>query len=273
MAVRLAVIVLGIGLWLVLRPEQSYACSCVTPGPPSAALAGSAAVFRGKVVSIGENHRGDGISCSADPTTVEFDVKTVWKGPNYQTLYGTTARSESSCVFNFIEGTEYVVYSRDGATVSLCSRTRALSEAAYDLAELGQGLDARSGHRRSHTGCARAPGDGSGLHGTLSGYIRAPGAGYGLHGSHSGYIRVPGAVFRAPWHPQRLHPGAMEPGPGSMAPTPDTSGRQAGGCGRSTHSQDISFGGVLAVSRVGRWLRKRRSLKPGNRVTVTGKNP
>ena len=166
MAVRLAVIVLLVGLWLVTRPEPSNACSCIDPGPPSAAMAGSAAVFRGKVVSIREFDRGDGSWGTDDPTTVEFDVKTVWKGPNHQTLYLTTARSGASCGFTFIEGTEYVVYSRDGATVSLCSRTRALSEAADDLAELGEGQTPApgtvaptpdvSGHR-SGGGCGLTP--------------------------------------------------------------------------------------------------------------------
>ena len=218
-AIRLALIVPLIGLWLVAYPEPSYACSCVTPGPPSAALAGSAAVFRGKVVSIREFDRGDGIWGSADPTTVEFDVKTVWKGPNYETLYLTTARSESSCGFSFIEGIEYVVYSRDGATVSLCSRTRALSKAADDLAELGQG--------------------------------QAP---------------APGTIAPTP-----DVSGRQTAAPGSMAPTPDTSGRQAGGCGRSPHSQDISFAGLLAVIA---WLgvRKRRpeAREPGD---GQGQNP
>lgn len=166
LAVRLAVIVLLIGLWLVAHPEPSYACTCGPSDSPSGALAGSAAVFGGEVVSIREFDWGDGSWGTADPTTVEFDVKTVWKGSNYQTLFLTTARSGASCGFTFIEGIEYVVYSRDGATVSLCSRTRALSEAADDLAELGPGQAPApgaiaptpdvSGHR-SGGGCGSTP--------------------------------------------------------------------------------------------------------------------
>lgn len=138
-AICLALIVLAIGLWLFVQPERVYACSCVQPGSPSEALTESAAVFRGKVVSIREFERDDGILSSADPTTVEFDVTNVWKGSGSQTLFLTTARSDSSCGFTFIKGGEYVVYSRDGSTVSLCSRTRPLWRAAQDLAELGPG--------------------------------------------------------------------------------------------------------------------------------------
>ena len=76
---------------------------------------------------------------STDPTTVEFKVDTVWKGPSYETMSLTTARSDASCGFTFIEGEEYVVYSRDGATVSLCSRTRSVAYAQEDFDELGEG--------------------------------------------------------------------------------------------------------------------------------------
>ena len=135
----MALIVLLIGVWLTTHPERSYACSCVTPGSPSEELAKSTAVFMGQVVSVREFDRGNDIMSSLDPTTVEFEVATIWKGPSYETMFLTTARFGASCGFTFIEGEEYVVYSRDGSTVSLCSRTRPLSEAPHDLAELGKG--------------------------------------------------------------------------------------------------------------------------------------
>ena len=134
--VRVALIAPLIGVWLVLHAAPSYACSCVLPGSPSGELAKSTAVFTGQVVSVRESDKGLLDWSSSDPTMVEFDVRTVWKGSNYQTIYLTTARSSASCGFTFIEGVEYVVYSRDGSTVSLCSRTRTRSEAAHDLAEM-----------------------------------------------------------------------------------------------------------------------------------------
>ena len=134
-----ALIVPLISLWILLHPTQSYACSCVTPGSPSEEMANSAAVFMGRVVSVREFERNDGSWSSTDPTTIEFAVSTVWKGPSYETMFLTTARLDGSCGFTFVEGEKYVVYSRNGSTVSLCSRTRSLSEAQHDLTELGKG--------------------------------------------------------------------------------------------------------------------------------------
>ena len=139
LAIRTTLIVSVIGLWFIANPERGYACSCAEPGSPSEALADSAAVFLGKAVSVREFDRGDGSRGSADPTTIEFDVKTVWKGDDHQTMYLTTPRWDASCGFTFVEGEDYIVYSWDGSEVSLCSRTRSLSEAAADLDELGEG--------------------------------------------------------------------------------------------------------------------------------------
>ena len=77
--------------------------------------------------------------------TVGFDVSRVWKGYDYQTMYLTTARSGATCGFTFVEGEEYLVYSSNAATVSLCSRTRPMSEAKEDLAALDEGRSLVSG--------------------------------------------------------------------------------------------------------------------------------
>lgn len=138
-AIRLALILPLIGLWVLMHPEPSYACSCVPDAPPREALANSAVVFKGTVVSVREYERDDDLLSSTDPTTVEFDIQTVWKGTVSQPMFLTTRRWSESCGYPFVEGVTYVVYSRDGSTVSLCSRTRPLSEATDDLAELGPG--------------------------------------------------------------------------------------------------------------------------------------
>ena len=139
-ATQIALIVSLIGLWLFANTQQAHACSCVPPAPPSEALAKSAAVFAGKVTSVREFQDPNATTYSSnDPTTVEFQVDTVWKGPSYGTMSLTTARSGASCGFTFVEGEEYVVYSRDGATVSLCSRTRSIANAQEDFDEHGEG--------------------------------------------------------------------------------------------------------------------------------------
>ena len=48
---------------------------------------------------------------SDDPTTVEFEVTTVWKGQENRTIHLITPRGESSCGFAFVEGVEYIGYS------------------------------------------------------------------------------------------------------------------------------------------------------------------
>ena len=128
------------GFWLFANTEESHACSCADPGPPSEELAGAAAVFVGKVTSVRELQDPNSTTYSStDPTTVEFEVDTVWKGPSYETMSLTTARMGASCGFRFVEGEEYIVYSRDGATVSLCSRTRPVATGQEDFDELGEG--------------------------------------------------------------------------------------------------------------------------------------
>ena len=136
--IPVALIISLIAVWFLVQPERSYACYCIWPDSPSEELANSAAVFMGRVVSVREFERGDNTNSSLDPTTVEFDVQTVWKGSNYGTMFLTTNRDDSSCGFRFREGETYVVYSHDGSTVNICSRTRRLSDAAPDLAELGE---------------------------------------------------------------------------------------------------------------------------------------
>ena len=137
---QVALVLSLIGLWLFANSEVSHACSCVPPGSPSQELAQSAVVFVGMVTSVREFSDPKATTYSSmDPTTVEFEVDTVWKGPSHETTSLTTARMGASCGFTFVEGEEYIVYSRDGATVSLCSRTRPVAAAEEDFKDLGEG--------------------------------------------------------------------------------------------------------------------------------------
>ena len=147
-AMQVALILSLGGVWLLANTGESHACSCVAPGPPSEELAESAAVFVGKVTSVREFSDPNSTTYSStDPTTVDFEVHTAWKGPSYETMSLTTARSGASCGFTFVEGEEYIVYSRDGATVSLCSRTRPAAYAQEDFDELGEGQKPDPGSR------------------------------------------------------------------------------------------------------------------------------
>ena len=123
---------------------------CIDPGPsPAEGYAGSTSIFMGRVVSVSEFDPGGGawswdwggrnVESTRDPTTIEFDINTVWKGRAYQTMYLTTYRDSANCGFPFVEGVTYVVYSEDGLSTYMCDRTRRLSEATEDLEYLGQG--------------------------------------------------------------------------------------------------------------------------------------
>ena len=210
-AIGVALIVSLIALWFLVQPEPSYACSCVPHDSPSEELERSALVFMGRVVSVREFERGDNTKTSLDPTTVEFDVQTVWKGSNYGTMFLKTFRDGSACGFSFREGETYVVYSHDGSTVYICSRTRRLADAAADLAEL------REGRRPAEGTIAPTP--------YLSEYWRR--------------------LSEATDDLAELGDGRT-PAQDTISPTPDLSESQGGGgCGRSPQATDLSVIGLM----------------------------
>ncbi|MCY4652944.1 MAG: hypothetical protein OXC95_07240 [Dehalococcoidia bacterium] len=128
-----------IGAGLVMAPESAYACYCVEPDSPAEVLSRAATVFSGRVVSVGAYEGQGELRPHTDQVVVEFEVVTFWKGYYRPTVYLTAPGSGSSCGVVFVEDEEYLVYSEDGMQVSLCSRIRLLSEAADDLAALGEG--------------------------------------------------------------------------------------------------------------------------------------
>ena len=115
-----------IGLWFVVTPASTYACSCAPPGAPLEALAESELAFRGTVTSIGP---------AAEPGVlrVDFDVATVWKGQRTETMSLTTQQDTAACGYPFEERVEYVVYSWNGVDVARCSRTAPVEFADEDL--------------------------------------------------------------------------------------------------------------------------------------------
>ena len=66
---------------------------------------------------------------------VEFDVTTVWKGSADRSMRLRTAGNGASCGYSFVEGVEYLAYSWNGSSVSLCSRTSPLAQTGDDLVE------------------------------------------------------------------------------------------------------------------------------------------
>ena len=145
---RLVLVSAFIASWFATSSTPGYACSCIALGPPEEELARSTAVFTGTVLEVyTRNKPGFSIS-SADPVDVTFQVETVWKGPAAKTLVASTARYGASCGYEFEAGNRYLVYANgaeSGLTVSLCSRTRPISQATQDLDQLGQGKVSETG--------------------------------------------------------------------------------------------------------------------------------
>ena len=135
-ALLLVLILSLLAAWLAWSADRSHACSCRQPGSPSEELERSAAVFAGRVVSIDDSLV---LGSSLAPLIVEFEIETVWKGLLHRRVELKTASDTASCGFSFVEGGEYLVYSRSGRETSYCSRTRPLARAGDDLKELGPG--------------------------------------------------------------------------------------------------------------------------------------
>ena len=155
MLVRLLLIVSMIGLWFVVTPTSTYACSCVPPGTPAEALAESALVFRGTVTSIGP-------ADERRPLAVHFDVETVWKGSETETITLTTQEDTAACGYPFEAGVEYVVYSWDGVDVGRCGRTAPVELAGEDLAAFDGGVQSAGDSGFPNTGIGSLAGDDSG---------------------------------------------------------------------------------------------------------------
>ncbi len=122
--------------------KEAYACSCIAPDSPQEELQKFGSVFAGKVTKIEEKHSNADIISSADPVFVTFDVNTVWKGSQSDTITIQTALMSASCGFNFEDKLEYIVYANEhaqGLEVSLCSRTSLIADAVQDINELGTG--------------------------------------------------------------------------------------------------------------------------------------
>ena len=125
-------------LTLLALPKPAYACSCGHSGSPREAMAEADAVFTGRVTAVTVHQDDPRWFSGVDPVTVEFKVRSVWKGPRRKTLTVETARHGASCGFEFKEGREYIVYSYYGST-GLCTRTAPTWMALRDFAVLGSG--------------------------------------------------------------------------------------------------------------------------------------
>jgi hypothetical protein len=110
---------------LVLGPSSpACACSCAEPDPVANA-AWADLVFVGVVVDL---DRPAFSMSTGDLMTARLTVERVDKGTAAGHVEVKTAIEGPSCGFAFVEGTRYLIYSKDGQT-SMCAGNRVLGAA------------------------------------------------------------------------------------------------------------------------------------------------
>jgi len=130
---------------LLVDAQSIDTCECGESISTDERLNEASAVFLGRVTRMHfEDWPFDIDSADVpldEPLTVEFSVRTVWKGKVPQTMRLTTVRS-AGCGYPFDNHLDYVVYAdgEQGALeVRACSQTKLHAEAREDLEALGEG--------------------------------------------------------------------------------------------------------------------------------------
>ncbi|GEM_PF-5558051 len=137
---KLAVPIVAL-LVLLISLNTAGAISCVAPGSPQEELEKSEGVFVGKVVKI---------SSYTEHDIVEFELSSIFKeaptlGLSLESnkVIVRTGGKLSLANYKFEEGKEYLVYANNfeedlTLDLSICTRTKLLSEADEDIKELEQ---------------------------------------------------------------------------------------------------------------------------------------
>jgi len=143
----------AVTLAVLAVPARARACSCVEPGDVASSLDAAGSVFEGKVLSL--RHRP-----AAHRITVRIEVLQHWKGESGKTIDVVTVDQGSMCGFEFQRGTRYLIFAQEKVSplsVSICSRTKASSAAAEDIAELNRLAKAGPGAVANVDGAAPTP--------------------------------------------------------------------------------------------------------------------
>ena len=122
----------------VFSTTPARACKCMLP-TIEAARADAAALFEGRVLEVAEQTREG----EMPRVRATLAVVRTWKGLDREERVDVlTNKDSAACGYEFAKETSYLVYAQrnDGVLhVSLCSRTRPMSQASEDLKVLGAG--------------------------------------------------------------------------------------------------------------------------------------
>jgi len=123
-------------VYLAFGLNVAFACNCVPPRPPAAAIKSADVVFSGTVTDISVS--------GSFGKKVTFDVAKTWKGINSPTISVTTQANSAACGVGYEVGTLWLVYAygKRNLSTNLCSRTTRLQYAGEDLKVLGIGKNA-----------------------------------------------------------------------------------------------------------------------------------
>lgn len=118
------------------------------PGTVAEEVERADAVFVGAVDAVDTNAYGKYVYNPTiiyvyEPVMVTFIVQEYWKGVFSEPLVIHTGQGGGDCGYPFEDGESYLVYAyadeQGDLHANICSRTALLSDAAYDLAKLGNG--------------------------------------------------------------------------------------------------------------------------------------
>jgi 5-hydroxyisourate hydrolase-like protein (transthyretin family) len=171
---KVGLVLLGLGFVFGAANDAS-ACSCVPERPVCEGLGAATAVFVGRAVGGAEQKMAEdenGNKVKYDIGTIHFAVEEVFSGAIGRKVDIHTGSGGGDCGYWFKHGERYVVYAyydeKEGYRTSICTRTRAVAEAAEDLSYLRQlppkgtgarlyGIVAKPGYDEDAAGTERKP--------------------------------------------------------------------------------------------------------------------
>ncbi len=156
-------ILLIIASLFLIDMDETHACTCM-PISPSEAFDGASSVFSGKAVATHDLYSPTTSQYLSEPIGLmyliplndyspshiqfiyEFEVDTIWKGPNYGYIYVV---SSFACGRSFTLGERYLVYAGSGMTTGQCDGSHLIGPAIAPevLETLGAGQPPTAGTR------------------------------------------------------------------------------------------------------------------------------
>jgi hypothetical protein len=137
---RSAAVFVFAAAFVLMAAPRARACKCAEPPPAIEAASNAAAVFEGRVTEVQPVGSADFV--------VSLEVVRAWKGAkSLEHVQVRTRNDTAACGFPFEKDESYLVYAeavpkeRDLPALSVlhCGRTRVITEADADIAQLGMG--------------------------------------------------------------------------------------------------------------------------------------